>query len=389
MARVETAPAPPTPPDGTKPAGSRLDALRIRDFRLLFIGTISSGFGQWGQTIGLNWLAYDLSNESASQLAFVASAGGAARLFAGPAVGVVLDRFHRRNVLISTTVVSALKGFILGVLVISGIVNMPIVYAFAILEGVVSTANQNARQTFVYDVTTEETLPNAVALSAIAQNLSRIVGPPLIGVLIGAFGTSAPFLFIAVMMAIATAFTLPISRSTRQGERDRENPLRSLSLAIRYVSKDRAMLGLMLTSVIPALLVYPYVQLLPVFAEEVLDRGATGYGLLAAAIGWGSLTGLLLFSYFMSSVRRRGLVLMWFFVGYCAALIAFTQSDVFALSLAMLVVAGLFHGVALTLSQTLVQIEQFGAQTAVGAFITVALAFFVFQALLWRSLRVA
>ncbi|MDA1062003.1 MAG: MFS transporter [Chloroflexi bacterium] len=420
MARTEIRTASP-PPDGPRdgspeaPAG-RLDALRIRDFRLLFIGTVSSGFGQWGQTIGLGWLAFTLSNESATELALVASAGGGARLLAGPAVGVILDRYHRRNVLVWTTLLSALKGVILGVLVVTDLVNMPLVYAFSVLEGLVSTANQNSRQAFVYDVTTDRTLPAAVGLAAIAQNLSRIVGPSIVGVMIGAFGTASPFLFIAVMMTIATLFTLPISKSTRQAARDTEPWLRSLRLGIGYVLHDRALLGLMLTSVVPALFVYPYVQLLPVFAEE-LGRGAAGYGLLAGAIGWGSLSGLIGLSLY-GDVRRKGVVLIWFFIAYVAALIVFTQMDSLALALVMLVVAGLFHGVAMVLSQTLVQlmarndmrgrttatfqmgfglmplgalpmglaIDAFGAQRAVAAFMTVALVFFVIQAFTWRSL---
>lgn len=407
-----------SPGTGGQPRPGRFGALRIRDFRFLFIGTVSSGFGQWAQMIGLSWLAYEISGQSATQLALVASAGGGARLFAGPAIGVILDRYHRRSVLVSTTVLSAVKGIALGVLVIVDLVNMPMVYLFAVLEGVVSTANQNTRQAFVYDVTTERTLANAVALNSIAQNISRIAGPPLTGVLIGFLGTASPFLFIGVVMIISTVFTLPISRNTRQGAPDREHPLRSMWLAVSYISKDRAMLGLILTSVVPALTVYPYVQLLPVFSEEVLGAGATGYGLLAAAIGWGSFSGLIALSMY-GEVRRKGLVLLLFYVGYVGALLFFTQSDILPLALVFLVIAGLFHGVAITLSQTLVQllarndmrgratsvfamgfglmplgalpmglaIDMFGVQNALGGFMMVSFVFFVFQTLFWKSLR--
>ena len=416
MANARTNGAPPVGVEQRRPG--RMDALRIRDFRFLFIGTVSSGFGQWAQMIGLNWLAYEISEQSATQLALVASAGGGARLLAGPAIGVILDRYHRRSVLVWTTVLSAVKGVLLGVLVVMDVINMPMVYVFAVLEGVVSTANQNTRQAFVYDVTNERTLSNAVALNSIAQNMARIAGPPLTGVMIGLLGTASPFLFIGVVMMISTAFTLPISRNTRQAAPDRENPLRSMWLAVSYISKDRAMLGLILTSVVPALTVYPYIQLLPVFAEEVLGAGATGYGLLAAAIGWGSFSGLVALSVY-GEVRRKGMVLLLFYVGYVGALILFTQSNLLVFALVFLVIAGLFHGVAITLSQTLVQllarndmrgratsvfamgfglmplgalpmglaIDAFGAQAAVGGFMTVSFVFFIFQAFFWKSLR--
>ena len=416
MAQARTDGAPPVRVQERRPG--RMDALRIRDFRLLFISTVSSGFGQWAQMIGLNWLAWEISDHSATQLALVASAGGGARLLAGPAIGVILDRYARRNVLVWTTVLSAVKGVALGVLVVTDLVNMPMVYVFSVLEGAVSMANQNARQAFVYDVTTEGTLSNAVALNSIAQNMARIAGPPLTGVMIGLIGTAAPFLFIGVVMLIATVFTLAISTNTRQAAADRENPLRSMWLGLKYVSKDRAMLGLILTSVVPALTVYPYVQLLPVFAEEVLGAGATGYGLLAAAIGWGSFSGLIGLSIY-GDVRRKGLVLLLFFIGYVGSLVLFTQSNVLVLALVFLVCAGLFHGVAITLAQTLVQllarndmrgratslfamgfglmplgalpmglaIDAFGAQRAVGGFMMVSLVFFIFQTFFWKSLR--
>ncbi|MYD65488.1 MAG: MFS transporter [Chloroflexi bacterium] len=418
MADARSNGAPPVTFEEPRPG--RFGALWIRDFRFLFIGTVSSGFGQWAQMIGLNWLAFVISGESATQLALVASAGGGARLLAGPAIGVILDRYHRRTVLVWTTVISAAKGILLGVLVVMDIVNMPTVYVFAVLEGVVSTANQNTRQAFVFDVTTERTLANAVALNSIAQNISRIAGPPLTGVLIGFLGTASPFLFIGIVMIISTVFTLPISRNTRQAAPDRENPLRSMWVAVNYISKDRAMLGLILTSVVPALTVYPYVQLLPVFSEEVLGAGATGYGLLAAAIGWGSFSGLVALSMY-GEVRRKGLVLLLFYVGYVGALILFTQSSLIVFALSFLVIAGLFHGVAITLSQTLVQllarndmrgratslfamgfglmplgalpmglaIDAFGVQAALGGFMTVSFVFFVFQTLFWKSLRQA
>ncbi|MCY4455853.1 MAG: MFS transporter, partial [Chloroflexi bacterium] len=285
----------------------RIGALRLRDFRFLFIGTVTSGYGQWATMIGLGWLAYVLSGESAAQLAWVVAVGGAMRLFSAPWIGVVLDRYHRRSVTVWSTLASAALGLGLGVLVMTDLVAFWQLYVFSALEGIISSANQNVRQTFVYDVTTPDTLSNAIALNAIAQNLSRISGPPLAGAMIGLLGTASPFLFIAVMMTIATFFTLLISKTTRQAALDTDSPLRSLWVGIRYVASDRPMLGLLLSGAVPGIFLYPYIPLLPVFAEEVLGTGSTGYGLLAASVGWGSLTGLLVLSW-LGDVRHKGII---------------------------------------------------------------------------------
>ena len=397
--------------------GDRLAALRLRDFRYLFAGTVSSGFGQWATMIGLGWLAFVLSGESAAQLAWVVAVGGAMRLISAPWIGVVLDRHHRRTVTIWSTLASAALGLSLGALVLTGAVAFWQLYVFSALEGVVSSTNQNVRQAFVHDVTTPDTLANAVALSAIAQNLARIVGPPLTGAMIGLLGTASPFLFIAVTMTLATACTLLIGTTTRQAELDTEPPLRSMWTGVRYVASDRPMLGLLLSSAVPGIFLYPYIPLLPVFAEDVLGAGSTGYGVLAASVGWGSLLGLIALSA-LGDLRRKGVVAIWGLVLYATALLAFTQSTWFALSSALLVVAGVFHGVAFTVAQILVQelarnemrgratslfqmgfslmpigaipmglaIEAWGAAIGVGSFILVAWAWFLVMGVFWRSL---
>lgn len=394
-------------------------ALGMRDFRLLFISTISMGFGQWAQMIGMGWLVWELTDGSASQLGMVSAVMGLMRLVVGPLSGVALDRWSRRQILVITTAGGAVQGAALGVLVITGVVEVWHVYAFTVIEGTLTTVNQTARQAFVFDVSTDETLPNAVALSSIAQNLSRIVGPPMTGAMIGFLGTASPFLFIMGVKGVAVVLTMAISAHTRQVKPGGvANPLRSLIEGFRYMASDRRMLGLMLTGVIPGLLVYSYISFLPVFAEDVLNTGSAGYGMLAAAIGWGSLTGLVALA-LLGNVRRPGMVVLWGLFFYVVMLVAFSQSTVFWLSVALLTGAGVFHGIALTLSQTLVQlfarnemrgrataafqlgsalmplgalplgfaVEAYGAPSAVGVSFFMAALLLLMMALFWGSLR--
>jgi len=402
-------------------AGARfataIGALRGRDFRLLFFGTVAQGFGQWAQTIGMGWLVYELSNDSAVQLGAISAFSGVVRLVAGPFIGFALDRYSRRSILLWTTGLGATQGGALALLVISGHAEIWHIYMFAFAEGLITTTNQTTRQAYVYDITTDETLPNAVALSSVAQNLSRVSGPPLAGVL-AVLNVAAPFIFLTVMKTLGLLLTLPLSRATRQAGRASQNALRGTWDGLRYVSREPAVLGLVVLALIPALLVYPYVQLLPVFAKQVLGGGSLEYGLLAASIGWGSLVGLLGLA-FAGDMPRKGVTALWGMLGYALLLLAFSQSTVLWLSLACLSIAGVFHGVSLALQQTLVQllarndmrgratsvfqmgfalqpigvlvmalaIDQWNAAPAVGAFFAVASLAFGAMAVGWGSLR--
>ncbi|HRC62359.1 MAG: MFS transporter [Dehalococcoidia bacterium] len=399
--------------------GAAFESLHMRDFRFLFFSTVSAGYAQWAQSIGIGWLAYQLTGGSALQLAAVSATGGVVRLVVSPFVGAALDRYNRRQVLVSSTLLSALQGSLLAALVVSGYAHVLHLYIFMVLDGIFSTTNQAARQAYVYDITTNETMPNAMALSAIAQNLSRISGPPLAAVMIGFMGRSSPFVVLAVLHVLAAVLTLAISRRSRQAARVSIHPLRGPLEGFVYVRREHALLGLMVIGTVPALLVYPYVQLLPVFAKDVLDGDAITFGLLAAAIGWGSIVGLLGLAFVASSVKRRGTIAIWGMVGYAIALIAFSQSTTLLAALLLLTIAGVFHGVSLNLQQMLVQmlarddmrgrttslfqmgfalmpigvlpmgaaIDRWGAAHALGAFFLVSAVVFVLMGLFWRSLR--
>lgn len=332
-----------------------LSVLSDRNFRFLFFSTIATGYAQWGQMIGMNWLVYDLTDRSPVQLAAVNFVGGFGRLLIGPFVGVALDRWHRRTILMVSTFLSGAQALLLAALVLSGFAEVWHVFIFAAVDALLSTTNQNARQAFVYDVTGPEALPDAIAVNSMMQNITRITGPTLAGALIGAWGTAAPFLLIGVMMSLGVVLTVPISKQTRQGPRATGHPLKNLADGIEYVARDRRLLGLVVVMSFTALLVYPYLAFLPVFADEVLHSGSGGYGTLAAAAGIGSLLGVFGLVV-IGRIQRRALTLLVGLLLYFVCLIAFSRSTNLWLAAALLAVGGMPHAIAQTMLQMLQQL---------------------------------
>lgn len=354
--RVPTAPELAAPePAARSGRFAALSVLREHDFRYLFLSSIATGYAQWGQMIGLSWLAYDLTGRSAIPLAAVNFVGGFGRLLIGPFVGVALDRWHRRSILMTSTFLSGLQALLLALLVLTDLVALWHVFVFAAVDAVLSTTNQNARQAFVYDVTGPEALPDAIAVNSMMQNVTRITGPTLAGALIGLWGTAAPFLLIATMMTLGVLSTVPISRQTRQGTRATGHPLANLRDGFVYVARDRRLLGLTVVMSFTALLVYPYLAFLPVFAADVLDSGSGGYGTLAAAAGIGSLLGLFGLV-LMRRVEHRALTLMFGLLLYFLCLIAFTRATNLWVAAALLAIGGMPHAIAQTMLQMLQQL---------------------------------
>ena len=394
-------------------------SLGLRDFRLLWVSTILSGFGQWGQQIGLNWLVFVLTG-SAVQLGAVSFTAGLITLFLTPFAGLLADRYSRRAIMVWSSGFGALTAGAVALLVVTDLIEVWHAYAFALLSGVSMAVNQPARQAAVFDTSTDETLQNAVAMNSIAQNLSRIVGPPLAGI-IAVWSLSAAFALIALMRGLAAVTVLAMSRVSRQEQSSTAlSPIAQIWEGFRYLGSDSRLAGLWLINALPALTVYPYIALLPIFVSDVFEADADVFGLLLAMMGVGSTVGLLVLAV-LPDLQHRGRWMLLGFVAYLGFVLAFTRSDHLVLSLALLIAGGTVHGLALALNTTLFQtalrnemrgramaawqmgfslmplgalpmgfaVERWGVQDGVGGFVLICLIAFVLIGTLWRSLRVA
>ncbi len=353
---IEAQPDPTTgaTPPSTKPRANAFESLRNRDFRLLAISTISIGFGQWGQQIALGWLVFVLT-DSAVQLANVAFIGGVLALFLTPIGGIIADRYQRRTAIVCATLADTLQAMVIAVLVLSGHVEVWHVYLFSLLTSLTTAMNQPARQAFVSDLMTPATIPNAIAMNSIAQNISRIIGPSLAGLLTAA-SLGAPFIFVAAMRGLACITTLQMHSPARPAaDRLPCNPLREIIEGFKYVLGDPKTRVLLIVNMLPSLLVYPYISFMPVFARVELGHGSSTYGMLVSGIGVGSIFGLLGLAFIGDRLRRGGTVTMSGLIVYLMLVMTFTQTRELWHSLAVLITAGVIHGFCLALNNTLFQ----------------------------------
>ncbi|HZQ37954.1 MAG TPA: MFS transporter [Dehalococcoidia bacterium] len=327
-------------------------SLANRDFRYLLAGTMGMQVGSWSQTIGQGWLVHEMTH-SAVQLGLISFIRGIAMLGASPFGGLVSDLFDRRRVVIWGTLLAALNGLALAVLVATGTVQVWHLYVMAAIDGVLNALNQPARQALVYDVVGKEELTNAVALSSVGSNIMRVIGPSLAGALIGTAGVASCFIFQGVCYVLSAVVSLLI-RPVKQQSARLASLRDSLLGGFAYAHHNREIVLLLLVALVPSLLVYPYVGFVPVFASDVLHVGAFQYGVLMTAVGVGSIPGAFVAAN-MTHIRHKGLILIVTSAGYMGMVMAFALSPLFLAAFACLAIAGFANAIQNTLNSTLVQ----------------------------------
>jgi len=283
--------------------GHTFDSLRLRDYRLLWLGQLSTNMGQWMDQVTRGWLIYQITG-SALQLGLATALRGLPLLFFGVLAGAVADRSNRRAQLILAQMVNAILNVLLATLVLVHRVQPWHVYVTGVLVGTVQAFQQPARQTLISDIVGARYLMNALALNAMATNVARAIGPALAGILIALTGTHGSYYVQAAMFVLATLWTVQMAvpeRSPESAAARREPFWHSVAAGLAFVVQDRDIRTLMILAHGPLTLGMSYMSLLPIFAKDVLHGGASMQGLLTTIIGIGSVLG----SLWVAAMQRR------------------------------------------------------------------------------------
>ena len=331
-----------------------LRAMRHRNFRLFFFGQLISLSGTWMQTTAQQWLVYRLTDSQLS-LGVVTFAAFLPVLLLSLFMGVIVDRFPRRRLLLLTQSWFMLLAAVLALLTALGVVEYWHIIVLSFLLGLANALDMPARQAFFADMVEHDDLMNAIALNSSVFNGARIIGPAVGGLVVGTLGEAPAFAINALTFAAVLAglllMRLPPFRKPEAGG----SGLRELRAGLGYLRSDRRALGLVSMVGMLSFLAFPYAILLPAVARDVLGTGAEGYGALMAAMGVGALGGALGLAV-LGDRRHKGRLLHANRLVFAGAVAAFGLSQVTALSMAALVVAGYSFITQLAVTNTLLQL---------------------------------
>ncbi len=331
-----------------------LRAFKYRNYKLFFGGQLISLTGTWMQSVAQSWLVYKLTG-SAAMLGFVGFSGQIPVFLLASIGGAFADRHNRRNIIVFTQTASMLLAFVLAALTLTNRVHVWHVFALASLLGMVNALDIPTRQAFVVDMVGKDDVINAIALNSTMFNSARIIGPAVAGVLLETIGEGWCF-FVNGVSYIAVIVGLLLMRINMQtGVRSQGSAFYSIVEGFHYVVHTRPVRVLLLMLGLFSLLAMPYIVLMPIFADKILQHGASGLGLLMGASGIGALVGALTLAT-RQGVHGLGRWVAFSAAGFGASLILFSLSRWFWISALLLLPVGFSMIVQMASSNTLIQV---------------------------------
>ena len=341
------------------------DAFLNPNYRLLWVSNFFAYISRWMQMTMLGWYVFEVTG-SAFLVTLVGFSGMGPLVVLGVFGGVLADRLDKRKLLLCTLFANLLAATGMAALIFTDLIfdasNLQYWHAYLVMlvGGIGWGLDMPSRRTIVLDVLGRARVNNAIALDSVGMHSSRMLGPLIGGGLItvslallsllswiptltNGQGLEAGYAVTLVFFVVSAAMMLnvktPHSDSGTAGQAS-WNILRNLIEGIRYVCSEATLLAVVLITVFMNLLLFPYQQLIPVVAAEVLYVGPTLMGLLLAFEGLGALTGSIGIASW-SNLTHHGRVYLFGSLAGLTMLLVFSFSQWYGLSLALMLMLGL------------------------------------------------
>jgi predicted MFS family arabinose efflux permease len=253
---------------------------------------------------------------------------------------------------------SALIFAVLAALIFAGVVQPWHVYVAAVCSGLMQVIQQPARSSLVSDTVPSELFTNAIGLNSMIFNGARLIGPALAGAIIALWDTGGAYAVQAMCLVIATVWAVKLKPMKRDPEvlaRARSEPyVQSILKGWDHAWSHKTVRAGLLCTTVVSLFVFPFTTMLPVFARDILDVGASGQGMLLAAMGSGAVVSSIMITLF-GHRWTRGKVMLDASLIYGLMVVGLALSPWYSLSLVVMVLVGLCHVHANALVHTVVQ----------------------------------
>ncbi len=326
------------PPPSASFLGRTFRAFRYRDFRLLWGGAFTSTTGSWMQIVAQSWLVLELTGRP-FYLGLTGFLGQLPHILFSLVGGAMADRFDRRRILLMSQWVQMTCAFVLAALVIADVVEIWHILVLVFIAGSGQAFGGPAYQALIPGLVKREDVPNAIAMNSIQFNLARFLGPLLAAAALASFGAAFCFGINGVSF-LAVIVSLHLIRVSFVPKKTGATVAKDIGQGLSFVRHTGSLWQLTILGFASTFCGVPLLTLLPAFVNDVFGLGASGYSLMMSVSAAGSVMGALVYAG-LRGMQRRGLFTLYVQLVFAALLAVFALSGNLWLSSAVLFLAGM------------------------------------------------
>lgn len=328
-------------------------SLLIRDYRLIFLTILCANTSNHMRNVASLYQVYQLSGSSV-QLGLTGFFQAMPFIFFGLFGGVLADTLNRKKLMMVTHTLNIVPGLALGILTVTGSVQVWHVNVLNILAGALQVLGGPARQAIIPSLVPQSHLLNAVTMTSLMMQGTQLTAPVVAGFLIDLYGVAASY-FTDAALLVPSVLSVCLIRSSGlpQGQR-RQLSWRSLIEGFEFLWHTRIILSLFILDFFAVLFGF-YRPILPIFADTIYNVGARGLGMLYAAPAIGAMigSGLVLAA---GNIERKGALSVIATLMFALSLGFLGLSRWFWLGLIALGLLGISDAVSVAIRRTVVQI---------------------------------
>jgi MFS family permease len=343
-----------------------LVALQHRNFRLIWLGLLLSLVGSVMQNAAVLWHVSLLvpPDRKGLALGFVGLVRVVPVIAFSLISGVAADALDRRRLMLFTQTAAAGVALALAALTFRGLTVVWPLYVLSALSASVGAFDLPARQALVPTLVPREHLPNAIGLMTMIFQAASVAGPAIGGIVIASAGVAWAYVFNAVSFGFVIAALLLMRNAPARADRHQaaeagtrnDMSLHAALEGLRFVFRSPLIRSTMILDFF-ATFFSSAMALLPIFAQDILNVGAEGFGWLYAAPAAGAVITSMALVPLVERIDHRGATLLWAVVGYALATIVFGISRSFWLTFACLALTGATDTVSMVIRNIVRQLE--------------------------------
>ena len=329
-------------------------ALSHSGYRLLWWSNATSTTGRWLFKVSLGWLTWEMT-QSPAWLGIVAFADTFPMLFMAIIAGAWADRIGYLRIIKLGQVFVVVGGISTAILALTGLLNIYLIVMLSVVVGSAEAMTIPSRMSFVHHLVPKADLSPAIALNSATYNFARFLGPALFGGLIQF--TNVPIIitisagmfsvfYVALFFQKADQRDTTLSRKTKL--------IGELIEGFRYAYSNNGIFFLLLLLSVTAILMRPYIDLVPGISDQIFNMGPEGLSILLSATGLGAMVGGIWLAR-RGKVEGLTKVFTWSLMISSLALLLFIVSGNIWIGAGLISIVGMTIVAGSITSQTLIQ----------------------------------